>query len=359
MAQPPTSWYDDVVQEEDAPWQHQPGNRQRAAQQFQRPRRLLPEEFPSQQHLEQLLQDLSDIALGTKDPKRTHKPCYPAVAPDTPEFDSLRNQASIVLTEADLRVRRGQPSERQVELILRVLNSGRLKAIKRGYAMIHAEPQFRICYNPKIPDCPAARDSHPAVLMPNKRPVLVVARKNCVTEPVMPTASQGGGLVVLPASHQNDCRCNLAVINNNLDFLLYCQICLPKALTPEYEVRGIPDAQAALQALPVAQNASMLYFSYIAKTGTVTPYLTRRQPLSSIARGPVEAWHQPFAEIDLFDQKAPILASLMAQVERPDFALFVTHIRSEYGDTDEFGEQFRFPSLERQLKSLNISCRGT
>jgi len=352
MAEAPV-WHEEVSAEEGYPDGYP---RQRPGQ--ARPeRRLQPNELPDIETTEGILVALSDLWLGTKDPKRRMNIVYPPTAPDSEEFAGLRSTANIVLTELDTRVRKGHISTRQLENLVKVLSVGTLKAFRRASPLSYVEPQMVIPYNADRPEDTGTRSADPVVWGPNRKPILITARRHSTTTPQPPAQNSTGGYIVMPARHKMRCRCTNPIVNNNLDSMLYLQVCLPQDASPEYLVDHLPDAAGAPSAQAVAQNVSMQYFSYVSKAGTVTPKLARRQPLANLARTPAVPWMQPFAEADLLEDRK-FLGELMAQVERPELASFAAHLEAQEGTQDRYGQEYRFDSLDRQMLSMDVACHG-
>ena len=326
---------------------------------------MLEEEWPSVDATKGLLVDKGAELLGfKKNGARLREDFdFPEQAPSSEMFDYCRDTRKVTIKFKNIWPSR-TPEMTDLEILLKRLSVGKLKAFGRDWATMMAT--FRECI-PYAEQAPARasidgtrRGMSWMSIGPAKEPVAIISKTEEMADFVVKKVEDGekmGFVCILAGGHFNNCNCASITEKNNLPYTLYSDICKPHLMGQDRDKSEAfkPASEGCLSEFML--NSSMQFAGRVSVGGTVTRHLMMRDSLACLARKGVKFFKPAFSEVDLLE-KEQMLIGLAAVLDRREYGLKAKYFHMDGGVNIPGEYEFRFAEANLQARCDDIKAYG-
>jgi hypothetical protein len=313
--------------------------------------RIAYQDLPSIHEIEQILEQLTaNITLRTEDiPKRpiTLPPIYTELS----EIDVYTEMARLDLQYDDLRT--DKPRTASLARLCKALCIGRYIALGNQPPLQYKSWALVCPMNFENPDMPHGEQSHLAV--DNSTKFIIKSMKHRDT--IKDASGKTGHMIIPELYHYNNCMCASDCIANNQESLHFLRICAPRSLRQQYaEADHLPDARNAVSIGKKYGNSHTVYYSSVSVSGTVTPQMICRQPITELTRkSPIFRTPQ-YSHVDMSNDLHLIRAigACLSRQEIHQYTKNFTESCKMDETTEETGNLYRFPKMNRNRQNTDI-----
>ena len=313
--------------------------------------RIAYQDLPSIHEIEQILEQLTaNITLRTEDiPNRpiTLPPIYTELS----EIDVYTEMARLDLQYDDLRT--DKPRTASLARLCKALCIGRYIALGNQPPLQYKSWALVCPMNFENPDMPHGEQSHLAV--DNSTKFIIKSMKHRDT--IKDASGKTGHMIIPELNHYNNCMCASDCIANNQESLHFLRICAPRSLRQQYaEADHLPDARNAVSIGKKYGNSHTVYYSSVSVSGTVTPQMICRQPITELTRkSPIFRTPQ-YSHVDMSNDLHLIRAigACLSRQEIHQYTKNFTESCKMDETTEETGNLYRFPKMNRNRQNTDI-----
>jgi len=313
--------------------------------------RIAYQDLPSIHEIEQILEQLTaNITLRTEDiPMRpiTLPPIYTELS----EIDVYTEMARLDLQYDDLRT--DKPRTASLARLCKALCIGRYIALGNQPPLQYKSWALVCPMNFENPDMPHGEQSHLAV--DNSTKFIIKSMKHRDT--IKDASGKTGHMIIPELYHYNNCMCASDCIANNQESLHFLRICAPRSLRQQYaEADHLPDARNAVSIGKKYGNSHTVYYSSVSVSGTVTPQMICRQPITELTRkSPIFRTPQ-YSHVDMSNDLHLIRAigACLSRQEIHQYTKNFTESCKMDETTEETGNLYRFPKMNRNRQNTDI-----
>ena len=313
--------------------------------------RIAYQDLPSIHEIEQILEQLTaNITLRTEDiPMRpiTLPPLYTELS----EIDVYTEMARLDLQYDDLRT--DKPRTASLARLCKALCIGRYIALGNQPPLQYKSWALVCPMNFENPDMPHGEQSHLAV--DNSTKFIIKSMKHRDT--IKDASGKTGHMIIPELNHYNNCMCASDCIANNQESLHFLRICAPRSLRQQYaEADHLPDARNAVSIGKKYGNSHTVYYSSVSVSGTVTPQMICRQPITELTRkSPIFRTPQ-YSHVDMSNDLHLIRAigACLSRQEIHQYTKNFTESCKMDETTEETGNLYRFPKMNRNRQNTDI-----
>ena len=313
--------------------------------------RIAYQDLPSIHEIEQILEQLTaNITLRTEDiPNRpiTLPPIYTELS----EIDVYTEMARLDLQYDDLRT--DKPRTASLARLCKALCIGRYIALGNQPPLQYKSWALVCPMNFENPDMPHGEQSHLAV--DNSTKFIIKSMKHRDT--IKDASGKTGHMIIPELYHYNNCMCASDCIANNQESLHFLRICAPRSLRQQYaEADHLPDARNAVSIGKKYGNSHTVYYSSVSVSGTVTPQMICRQPITELTRkSPIFRTPQ-YSHVDMSNDLHLIRAigACLSRQEIHQYTKNFTESCKMDETTEETGNLYRFPKMNRNRQNTDI-----
>ena len=313
--------------------------------------RIAYQDLPSIHEIEQILEQLTaNITLRTEDiPMRpiTLPPIYTELS----EIDVYTEMARLDLQYDDLRT--DKPRTASLARLCKALCIGRYIALGNQPPLQYKSWALVCPMNFENPDMPHGEQSHLAV--DNSTKFIIKSMKHRDT--IKDASGKTGHMIIPELNHYNNCMCASDCIANNQESLHFLRICAPRSLRQQYaEADHLPDARNAVSIGKKYGNSHTVYYSSVSVSGTVTPQMICRQPITELTRkSPIFRTPQ-YSHVDMSNDLHLIRAigACLSRQEIHQYTKNFTESCKMDETTEETGNLYRFPKMNRNRQNTDI-----
>ena len=310
--------------------------------------------LPSRADIEEVLTTLTaNITLKQEDLPRRQLELTPTI---NNYYDSgkglfYEELLNIDLLEEDMLT--DKPRTASLTKLCRALSIGHYTALGNAPPLQFKTWSHIIPLNYDNASLPHGEPHHVAV---SNTPIFIM-KSQSTREETRDVTGKKGYLIIPAKHHANSCLCAADYANNNIESLHFLRACVPQDMHVEYEENDeIPDGPTALHLQKKYTNYNHVYVGSVSSCGTVTPYLTCRQPITEILRSTPANRQPQFAHIDLkYDMN--LYRAVNACRYRPEVRLYTKNFNTSCANKKKRTSNkdlFRFPALNRDIQNVDI-----